>query len=88
MEKSSRHQPLTGDVGGGGGEDIILAKNVLVNTPYFFFQSSLEQLEEQVVISIIGTIIVQSEYDILNELCGLARWNSKDESGQIMWLGL
>lgn len=57
-------------------------------SPDLLLQSSLEQLQKQEIVSVIGTIIIKCKNDILNKLGGLSGWNGKDEGGQVVGLYL
>lgn len=56
--------------------------------PYFLLQCSLEKLQEQEVVTVISSIVVQGENHIFYELCGLARRNCENEGSQVVRLSL
>ena len=54
----------------------------------FLLQRRLKQLEQQELLPLIGTEIVQGENDTLEELCGLHVRHCEHELGQVVGVGL
>lgn len=53
-----------------------------------FFQCSLEEFEQQVLLSLVGSIVVQSEDHGVQELCRFVLGHLKDQLRQIGWNSL
>lgn len=53
-----------------------------------FLQCCLEKPQQQVFLSLIGCIIIQSEDDRIHELCGFVLRHLKNQLGQVGWVSL
>lgn len=48
-----------------------------------FLQGGLEELEQKVLLPLVGGIVVQGEDDGVHELGGLVLWHLEDQLGQV-----
>lgn len=51
-------------------------------------QGSFEELEQQVLLSLVGGVVIQGEDYRVHELCGLILWHLEDQLGEIRGVGL
>lgn len=54
----------------------------------FLLQGRFEEIEQEVLLTLIGSVVVQCENDRIHELGGLVLWHLKDQLGQIGWICL
>ncbi len=54
----------------------------------FLLQGCFEEIEQEVLLTLIGSVVVQCENDRIHELCRLVLWHLKDQFGQIGWICL
>lgn len=54
----------------------------------FLLQSRLEELEQQVFLSLVGGVVVQGEDHGVHELCGLVLGHLEDQLSQVGRVGL
>lgn len=56
--------------------------------PDFFIESSFEEFEQQILLSLVGGIVVQGEDHSVHKLCGLVLGHLEDELRQVGRVGL
>ncbi len=54
----------------------------------FLLQGRFEEIEQEVLLTLIGSVVVQCENDRIHELGRLVLWHLKDQLGQIGWICL
>lgn len=54
----------------------------------FFPESSLKQFDQQILFTMILSIVEHSQNDILHETCRLALWHFKNQLGKITRVSL